>query len=68
MNEKQISLRLPEDLLARIEKLVPKLAKDPDYSLWRVSRGATMRLALQTGVEELEAKYSGKKTRRKPNT
>lgn len=49
-----IAMRLPPELLKRVDALAKKLAKHPDYQLHRVSRSFVLRVAVQTGVDALE--------------
>jgi hypothetical protein len=52
----QILFRLPEDMLERIDSLVPQLARRPELRAWgRASRAAVMRLLLLKGLEVIEA-------------
>ena len=53
-NETQVAVRLPESLLERADSLIPGLAELPDYQLWRLSRSAVLRLAIQKGLDVLE--------------
>ena len=51
----QILFRLPEDMLQRIDALVPRLARRPELAAWgRTSRAAVLRLLLLKGLEQLE--------------
>ena len=50
-----ISVRVPKDLVDRLDRLVPKLGKDPAWqTLGIVSRSSAIKLALLRGVEALE--------------
>jgi hypothetical protein len=60
-NEIQISMRLPRDLVERVEALVPLIAQDPTYSTWRVTKAAVLRLALVEGLKGLEEQYGKRK-------
>ena len=54
----KLSLRLTPDLIQRIDKLRPKIAKDPAVAgLTRVTRSVVVRRALLRGVEVLEQEY-----------
>jgi predicted DNA-binding protein len=55
MNEEQVSIRLPAELLGRLEKLARRLAADPLRGALGVTRAAVLRLALTRGIEILEA-------------
>ena len=62
-NEKQTAIRMPEELVARIDALVEKMGSAPEFAAYRPTRSAVMRIALARGVEQLEEQYS-KKARR----
>lgn len=66
ITEGQVQVRLPGDLLARAEALVPVLtAAVPDLRAWGpVSRAAVIRVALLRGLDALEAEH-GKPARRR---
>jgi len=59
-NEVQTAIRLPADLVKRVDDLVGKLKDAPEFALFEPSRSAVMRLALLRGVELLEAEPSKK--------
>lgn len=63
MTAKQLSVRLDEDIVARAEALVERLAADPLTS--SISRADVLRAALIEGLAVLEQKYGGATTRRK---
>jgi hypothetical protein len=53
--EQPTHLRLPRDVHARAEALVPQLAEDPELrALGRMSKAAVLRLAVLHGLEVLE--------------
>lgn len=53
-----VSVRVPPELARRMDKLVPKIAKDPTVAtLGIVTRSTMVKLALLKGVEVLEAEY-----------
>lgn len=52
-----IAMRLPPELLRKVDALTKKLAKHPDHQLHRISRSYILRLSVQKGLEELERKY-----------
>ena len=52
-----IAMRLPPELLHKVDALTKKLAKDPAYQLHRVSRSFVLRLAVQRGVEAIEQEH-----------
>jgi len=49
-----VAVRLPPELMARVKALVPKLKKNKEYQLHRVSENFVLRLCILKGVEELE--------------
>lgn len=56
MKEVTTTLRLPAEMMARIEALIPKVAKRPEFAAHgRVSRSAVIRLVILRGLEALEA-------------
>lgn len=59
MNEKLITLRLPEDLLDRADRLVPTVGAAGDLAAVRVSRSTVIRLALLRGLAALEQEFGG---------
>jgi hypothetical protein len=51
----QILFRLPDDMLERIDALVPRLGRRPELRAWgRASRAAVLRLLLLKGLEIVE--------------
>ena len=65
---KLLSLRLPADLLDRLDALVPAVDQDSELvavasAQGAASRSLVLRLALVEGVKVLEARY-GKATRK----
>jgi len=56
-NEKQLSLRLPVDLVDRADALLPVLERLPTYRAFRLERSTVLRLALIRGLEELEREH-----------
>lgn len=60
LTESPIALRLPADLLARVDGLVDPVAADADTAtlLGGVTRSAVLRYALLEGVKTLERRYS----------
>jgi len=52
--EVQTSLRLGDDVLSRIDALIPALSADPVYAAFSVSRATVLRIALMRGLESLE--------------
>ena len=57
-NEKQLSLRLPVDLVARVDALVPVLSRLPAYRAFRLERSTAFRIALILGLEALEREHT----------
>ncbi|MBN2359671.1 MAG: hypothetical protein JXR83_09465 [Deltaproteobacteria bacterium] len=60
-NEKQTAIRMPEDLLVRIDALVEKMGDAPEFTAYSPTRSAVMRIALTRGVKSLEEEYGKKK-------
>lgn len=56
-NDRQISIRIPADLVGRLDALVSQLESHPEFGAMGVSRNGTIRLALTKGLEVLEAGY-----------
>jgi Arc/MetJ-type ribon-helix-helix transcriptional regulator len=60
----QIGVRLPQDMLERIDQLIPYLAGLPNFSALgrQITRSLVVRYALNFGLEvlEREAEASGK--------
>ena len=57
-NEKQISIRLPEEMLDRAKELVDVIQDDPAYKyVPRVGVSFVLRLAMEKGLAELESEY-----------
>ncbi len=58
-SDAMLTMRVPADLLARGDALVPKVAADTDLAttMGRVTRSAVLRLALLEGVKTLERRY-----------
>ena len=53
-----VSVRIPPELSKRLERLVPKMAKDTGLTtLGIVTKSAVVKLALLRGVEALEQEY-----------
>ena len=55
MTDRQISIRVPVELVERLDALVVALRDDPDFRAIGVSRNGTIRLALVRGMDVLEA-------------
>lgn len=54
-NERHVSMRLPEDLLARVVALRNRLAPDPAVAA-SLSTSALLRIVLERGVAAVEGK------------
>jgi predicted transcriptional regulator len=59
-NDTQFSVRLPADLVKRLDKMEAKLAKQPDMAAFRVTRQSVLRLALMRGLDALEEEHKGR--------
>ncbi len=58
--KEQLTVRLPEGHLARLEALAPALADAPELATaGAVTRSDVLRLAILRGLEQLEAEYAG---------
>jgi predicted DNA-binding protein len=56
-----VSVRIPPELARRLDRLVPKLAKNQALTtLGIITKSSVVKLALLRGVEALEAEYSTK--------
>ena len=56
-NERQVSIRLPSDVVDRAEALVPALSRLPAHAAFRVERATVLKLALMRGLELLEREH-----------
>lgn len=56
-NEAQVAIRLPTDFLKRAGALVTAMRKNPAMQAWSLTRSAVLRLAVQKGLDALEAEY-----------
>ena len=56
ISEGQITVRLPQDLIDRVEDLIDPLSQLPEYRALRVTRSVVLRLALDGGLEALETR------------
>jgi predicted DNA-binding protein len=53
-----VSVRVPPELARRMDRLIPKIAKDPAVAtLGIVTRSTLVKLAILKGVEALEQEY-----------
>ena len=59
LGDSPVTLRLPVDLVARVDALLPAVARDSDTAtlLGGVSRCALLRLVIVEGMRVLEARY-----------
>lgn len=59
LGESPVTLRLPVDLVARVDALLPAVARDSDTAtlLGGVSRSAVLRLVIVEGMRVLELRY-----------
>jgi hypothetical protein len=64
ISEGQITVRLPQDLLDRIDGLIDPVSELPEYRALRITRSVVLRLALDSGLGALEARLGARK--RKP--
>jgi len=58
-NDKQLMLRVPEGLIDQADALVEPMSQLAEYRMFRMSRSAVMRLALERGLKELEEAHGG---------
>lgn len=59
-DEVPTSVRLPGDLVKRLDALIPRLERVPALAaLGPLTRSRVLRLALVTGIETLEVKHPG---------
>lgn len=52
-----LSARMPVELVQRLDALVERLGGDPAYLAFKLSRSSLLRLAVQRGIEALEAEH-----------
>lgn len=62
-NEAQVAIRLPTDFLKRAGVLVAAMKKSPAMQAWSLTRSSVLRLAVQRGLDVLEAEYAPKRRR-----
>lgn len=66
--DSMINLRLPSDLLARVDALVPDLDQTPAVRVGaRACRSTVLRMALEKGLPLLEAEIGGQTAKKVPN-
>jgi len=54
ISEGQITIRVPQDLLDRVDALIDPVSELPEYRALRITRSAVLRLALDSGLDVLE--------------
>lgn len=59
------AVRLADDMLERLDALVPVLAATPEGAAGNVSRSYVLRRALAIGLDALEEQYPSARKRRK---
>jgi predicted transcriptional regulator len=59
-----VTLRLPDELVARVDALVGQMKPDPMSSSSSVTRADALRAALHVGLDVLERKHAKVKRRR----
>lgn len=57
MNEKTVTLRLPEELLDEARALVPIIGASGDFAAVRVTLSTVIRLALRRGIATLREEF-----------
>jgi hypothetical protein len=63
VNDAKITLRLPNDLVDRLDALVPLVAAHPRWRAFgRVTRSTVLRLAVDRGLGPLEAECRAQNT------
>lgn len=63
ISEGQITIRLPQDLLDRLDDLIDPVSELPEYRALRITRSVVLRLALDSGLEALEARLATTKSK-----
>ncbi|MCK9460432.1 MAG: hypothetical protein M0R80_12405 [Proteobacteria bacterium] len=58
-----VTIRLPQDLLDRAEKLIPRLEKQGALAATRVSKAVVIRLALLRGLDAIESELKASRKR-----
>lgn len=61
ISEGQITIRLPQDLLDRADALIDRVSDLPEYRALRITRSVVLRLALDDGLESLEARLGARR-------
>jgi hypothetical protein len=63
MNDAHLNVRLPRDVVDRLDALVPLVANDPRWRAFgRVTRSTVLRLAVDRGLGPLEAECRAQNT------
>lgn len=57
--DRQIALRVAQEIIDRAERLAPVMQKRPDWEPFRMTAGAVMRVALLEGLDLLESELKG---------
>lgn len=58
--DRQISIRVPVELMDRLDAIVAQLGAHPTFGPLGVSRNGMIRLALTKGLDVLQAEYDSK--------
>lgn len=58
MGDVQVTIRLPGEVLARVDKLVHSAAQSGNPLIARLSRSQMMRAIVQLGIERAEGHYA----------
>ena len=58
MGDVQVTIRLPADALARIDKLVQSAARSGNPLIARLSRSQMMRAVVEFGIDQAERQYA----------
>jgi hypothetical protein len=58
MGDVQVTIRLPADALARIDKLVQSAASSGNPLIARLSRSQMMRAVVEFGIDQAERQYA----------
>ena len=56
-SDRQISVRIPLDILDRVDALMSHLERHPHFGAFALSRNGVIKLLLTKGLDELEAEY-----------
>ena len=58
ISEGQITIRVPQDLLDRVDALIDPVSELPEYRALRITRSVVLRLALDGGLDALEGRLA----------